>query len=287
MDMVTKLPTVYDYTDSRKFLADYQQAREKQDRSFSKGAICKMLGIPNTRNYFSEVINGERIVSADYIERFIRVLDLKKEEAQFFRVLVKYTQAENNDEKELYLEQLISLHKTLATPIDKKAFAFFREWHHSVIRALLDVMDFKDDYKELGRVLYPRISLLKVKESLQLLESLGLIKKDEQGFWRPSNKSISTSDYLKDELIFNYQIQCLDLAKQALLKRHRDIPRNVSTNIISVSKDGYEKINKKIEQFRSEIRSIVHKDSSPSEFVYQMNIQFFPSAKVKRGNNAQ
>jgi uncharacterized protein (TIGR02147 family) len=286
MDMKNELPSIYGYNDFRKFLADYQQSREKLESAFSKSAICKRLGIPNTRSYLNDVINGRKVTS-NYIERFIQVFELKKEEAQYFRVLVKFNQAENNDEKELYLEQLISLNKTPKKILDKKAFAFFREWHHSVIRALLDVMDFQDDYKELARVLYPPISLLKVKESIQLLKNLDLVIKDEKGCWRPSQKSITTSDYLKNELIFNYQMQCLELAKHALLKRQNNMPRNISTNILSVSAPTYERINKKIEKFRSEIRSLVHKDDQPSDYVYQLNIQLFPSAKMKRGNNDQ
>lgn len=282
--MKEKLPNIYEYNNFRKFVADYQKALEKQDGSYSKSTICRRLGIPNTRSYINDVINGRK-VTPDYVERFIQVFKLEKEDAQFFRVLVKYNQAVNNDEKELYLEQLIALNKTPKKIIDKKAFAFFREWHHSVIRALLDVIDFKDDCRKITRLLHPRVSLLKVKESIRLLKSLGLVVEDENGFWRPSDRSIATSEYLRDELILNYQIQCLDLAKQALLKKPKNISQNISTNVISVSKEGYELINRKIERFRSEIRSLVHKDEKPSEYVCQLNIQLFPSTLTGRREN--
>ena len=279
--MNSSLPNIYGYNDFRKFLADYQKAREESDAGFTKSAICKELGIPNTRSYFNDVVNGRKVTTY-YAEQFIRVFQLNKEESQFFRVLVKFNQAENNDEKELYLEQLITLNKTPKKILDKKAFAFFREWHHSVIRAILDTIDFKDDYKALANTLFPSIPPKKAKESILLLKNLGLIVKDEKGFWRPSDKSIASSDYLKDELIFNYQMQCLDLAKQALMKRHGE-QQNISTNILSISKENYFRIKNKIEKFRDEIRSLVHKDEKPSDYVYQMNIQLFPSARIKKG----
>jgi uncharacterized protein (TIGR02147 family) len=286
--MNQNVPSIYAYNDFKIFLAEYQKALEKQDNRFSKSAICRQLGIPNSRSYFNDVVNQEnpRKVTPEYIERFIRVFKFEKDVAQFFRALVKYNQAENSDEKELYLEQLISLNKTPKTIIDKKAFVFFKEWHHSVIRTLLDVINFKDDHSSLARLLYPAVSQQKVKESIELLKSLQLIKKNDKGYWKPSDKSISTSDYLRDDLIVNYQMQCLDLAKQALLKKPVDLPRKISTNLLSVSKEGLDLIQKKVEKFRSEIRSLVHKDNKPAEFVYQMNIQLFPSAKVKRGNDA-
>jgi uncharacterized protein (TIGR02147 family) len=278
------LPNIYGYNDFRRFLADYQEARGKFDPDFTKSAICKRLGIPNTRSYLNDVING-RPVSASYAERFTKVFELSREEARFFLVLVKYNQAENNDEKELYLEQLISLNKTPKRIIDSKAFAFFREWHHSVIRALLDVIDFKDDYETIGKALVPPVTSKKVKESIALLRSLDLIRQDERGNWKPSDKSIATSDSIKDDLVYYYQAQCLELARQALVKRI-DQPQNISTNIISISQEGYNRIVKKIGKFRAEIRSLVHKDDSPSDGVYQLNIQLFSTAKIpKRAND--
>jgi len=99
-----------------------------------------------------------------------------------------------------------------------------------VIRAILDTIDFKDDYKVLANALFPSIPPKRQRNPFFCWKNLGLIVKDEKGFWRPSDKSIASSDYLKDELIFNYQMQCLDLAKQALMKRHGG-QQNISTNI--------------------------------------------------------
>ncbi len=279
-----RFPCVYNYNDFRKFLADYQRSREAHDRSFTKSAVCKRLGIPNTRSYLNDIING-RPLSPDYVERFLRVFELGKEEGRFFRMLVKYNQAEIADEKELYLDQLISLNKTPKTMIDKRAFAFFREWRHAVIRALLDVVKFKSDYASLGRALFPPVSSKKVRESIALLKRLDLIRPDAHGFWRPSEKSITTSDYIKDELIYYYQAQCLELARQAIFNR-RDTPQNISTNTISISKRGYARIEKKIGKFRSEIRSLVHKDGDPSDGVYQLNIQLFSAARIPKDKNA-
>jgi uncharacterized protein (TIGR02147 family) len=276
--MKTSLPSIYQYGDFRKFLRDYQKARWEKEKTFTKSAICKKLGLPNTRNFLNNVIAGRKLTST-YIERFVRVFEFGKEEAGFFRVLVKYNQAENAEEREIYLEQLISLNKTPKKVLDRKAFEFFRHWRHSVIRALLDAMDFKDDYKCLASLLFPPVTPKQARDSIRLLFSLELIRKDERGFWRPSDKSIMTSDYLKDELISQYQSQCLDLAKLALAKKH-GLPQNVTTNIISVSSEGIKHINNKIDKFRSEIRSLVHKDDAKSDCAYQLNIQLFPAARL-------
>jgi uncharacterized protein (TIGR02147 family) len=280
MIMNTKLPSIFEYSDYRRFLVDYQKALAEVNEDFNKSNLCKKLGLPNTRSFFNDVIDGRKL-SSTYVERFIRVLELSKDEAQFFRAMVRFNQAENAEERELFLDQLISLNRTPKRVLDRKAFAFFREWHHSVIRAVLDTMDIRDDFKPLARILHPRITAKQAAESIRLMDALGLIVRNPDGYWRPSDKSVTTSDFLKDDLIRQYQIQCLDLAKQALI-RHQKYPHRVTTNIISISEEGYKRIQKRIERFRAEIRSLVHKDNAEADRVYQLNIQLFPSARLQR-----
>ena len=231
----------------------------------------------------NNVIDGRKLTPT-YVARFVTVLELNDEEARYFRVLVKYNQAENAEEHELYLEQLISLNKTPKRIIDKKSFEFFHAWHHAVIRTILDIIDFKDDYKLLSSLLIPPITVKEARKSISLLGALNLITQDGNGFWRPSDKSITTSEYLKNEMISQYQVQCLDLAKLALVKKH-SYPQNISTNLISVSSEGYKRIERKIDKFRAEIRSLVHKDTAVSDCVYQMSIQLFPAVKIWKKNN--
>ena len=116
--MAPKLPNIFDYNDFRKYLKDYQAAKRRHDRRFTKSAICKLLGLPNSRSYFNDVLNG-KLVSNTYIERFVKLLEFDTDEARFFRVLVKFNQADIPSERELLIEQLISLNKTPKKVLDK------------------------------------------------------------------------------------------------------------------------------------------------------------------------
>jgi uncharacterized protein (TIGR02147 family) len=98
---------------------------------------------------------------------------------------------------------------------------------------------------------------------------------------------LATPDYAKDELFKQYQIQCLELAKKAVIRRH-DQPRDISTNTISISARGYERLQKRLHQFRAEVRSLVNKDEHPADRVYQLDIQLFPNSTIsneKRNGN--
>lgn len=275
--MKEKLPNIYEYNDFRNYLADYQKAKWAVDKSFTKSHFSKLLMLPNTRSYLNDVLKGKKVTST-FTERFVNVIGLGRDEAQFFRVLVKFNQAENLSERELYFEQLISLNRTPKKVLDKKTYSYYKNWYNGAIRALLHIHDFGDDFNKIAKKVFPPISSRQAKESITLLTDLNLIKKDSSGFYKPTEKSITTSDYVRDEIILQYQLKCLDLAKAAILKNTGQ-KQLITTNTISISAKGLELIEKKMQQFRSEIRSLVHKDNEKAEKVYQLDMLLFPSSQ--------
>lgn len=275
--MKSQLPNIYEYNDFRKYLADYQRARQSTDKSFTKSHFSQSLMLPNTRSYFTDVLKGKKVTST-FAERFVNVMGLDKEQAQFFRVLIKFNQAENLSEREIYFEQLISLNRTPKKVIDKKTYSYYKNWYNSAIRALLYIYDFEKDYARLAKKIFPPISTKQAKESIALLKELHLITKNEHGYYKPTEKSITTSDYIRDEIILQYQLKCLELAKSAILKNKKQ-KQLITTNTISISENGLNLIEKKIQKFRSEIRSLVHKDENKADKVYQLDILMFPNSK--------
>jgi uncharacterized protein (TIGR02147 family) len=271
------LPCIFEYNNFRSFLRDYQEARCAIDPMFTKSFVCRMLGLPRTRSYFNDVLNGKEVTDT-FVERFIKLIGFGKSEAQFFRALVRFNQAQNPDEREFYFDQLISLNRTPTRLIDPKAYNFYREWYHNTIRSLLDVVNFKDDYDILSKKIHPQLSSKKIRESIELLKELGLIQQNADGYYKPTDKSITTGPFVKDDLVKQYQIQCMELAEKALLQKG-DMPQSFTTNTISISEEGYKRLEKRLARFMSEVRSLVHKDERPADRVYQMNVQLFPSSK--------
>lgn len=282
MDMATEsLPIIYHYNDFRKFLDDYQKERQKVDRNFNRSNVCRLLGLSKSRSFFNDVIKGKTVTST-FIDRFIKVFELKKDEAQFFRVLVKFNQSVEPGERELYFQQLISLNKTPRQILDPDIYEYFREWHHSVIRAILDVYDIKDDFSDLGKKVNPPLTEKTVRESIKLLKKLDLIALNANGFLKPTNKIVQTNAYVNDELIKQYQVQCLETAKRALFI-NTDQMQNISTKLISISELGLRRIERQLQKFKSEVTSIIHKDQHPSDRVYQFAMHLVPLTKIKKG----
>lgn len=275
--MSQTLPSIYEYNDFRKYLADFQEIAVQTDRLFSASNICRRLGMPNTRSYFADVLKG-KLVTDTFVDRFAGLLKLSTEEERFFRTLVSFNQAETSELKEWYFEQLISLNRTPKYIVDPATYLFYKEWHHTAVWAVLDIIDFKNSYARLARKLIPSITAKQARKSIELLKKLGLIKKNKRGFFKPIDRSITTGSYVKNALINQYQVKCLDLAKRALLSEIQG-PKNFSTMTLRLSRDAYKVLEKRLQSFKSELRSIAHKDEKPAEVVYQVNIQVFPNSR--------
>jgi len=275
--MSPKYSSVFDYADFRKYLREYQARRQAEDKSFTRSRFCWDLGLPNTRSFFNDIIKGARPLTKTYVERFILTIGMGENEAQYFRVLVDFNQSDIPRERELLFDQLVSLNSTPTRFVSQDEYEFYRHWHHTTIFSLLDVIDFADDYAGLAKRIFPPVTAAEARESVALLRKLGLVSLTPDGFWKPTAKTLDTGSYVKSELVQQYQLQCMEISKRAMLMDHR-VPRNFSTVTLGISKAGSALIEKKLQKFKSEVRSIAHREAASPDRVYQLNIQFFPQS---------
>lgn len=272
---------IYSYVDFRKYLSDAYDRRAAGDSRFSKTSICRQLGLPNSRSFFSDILAGKKQLSKAKMELLIPIFGLDGDEAQYFRFLVLYNQTVVKDEKEFYLDQLIDLNRTPWLLVDRSAYEFYREWYTSAVRAYLDIADVKDgEYEKVAKALYPPVSVPQAKATMELLKRLSFIRKDADGNWKPGEKIIFSRSDANDALIKRYQAKCLELGLAALYDADLH-PKVFATRTLSVSSDIYVKIEKKLQKFLCEVRSLVHKDEKPADRLCQLNVQLFPQARTR------
>jgi len=280
--MSPEVVNLFEYSNFRTFLEDYQTKRQAADPLFTKARLCKDLGVPNTRSYFNDIVRGMRPLSKTYVDRFTEVLKLDEEEELYFRALVDFGQTTNDKERELLFDQLIALNRTPLRFVEPDKYAFYKSWHHTAIYFLLDIYPFKGNYTELARRVHPPISPAEARESIALLKKLELIRKNAEGVWLATDKALDAGRHVKDELVKQYQLQCLDLAKQAMLNpASPQGSKNFSTVTLSVSGEAFKLIEKKLQKFKAEVRAIAHKDSLPADRVYQLNMQYYPQTSLE------
>lgn len=269
-------PNVYTYNDFRRYLADWQAWKQATDPTFSKSEFSRRLGLPRTRSFLNDVLGGKTVTSG-FIDRFVLVMELARDDAQFFRSLVKFNQASSPAERELCYEQLIQLNRSPRAVLERDTWDYYKDWHHAALRCALEVVDWDGEAPaSLGRKLTPRFTAGEVKGSFELLKRLELVARSEAGFWKPTHKVLSTGDAVRDERVLQHQLQCLELTSRAMLA---DLPpgaRDTSSLFLSVSEEAEDLLRKRLAHFRAELRSIVHKDTHPATRVLHLGLHLIP-----------
>jgi len=264
---------IFQFTHFRKFLEEYQAARAKVEPAFTRTEICNMLGLEKSRSYFADVLRGKK-VSPRMVAKFIEVLELDKKEAKYFETLVQLDQAKSDATRNAAMQEILKLHPNPQHIVNEDAYEYYSRWYNSALFAILDAMDVTDDMAPVQKRIFPKVPLGKLKESLALLERLGLARKNEEGFWKPTKESISSGPYNNADLIKQYQLQCFELSKQALMTPPKK-PTVMSTLTFSISSEAYKKLEAELQEFKAKARRIIGEDKEKADGVYQMNIHLF------------
>ncbi|MCL4103338.1 TIGR02147 family protein [Fibrobacter sp. HC4] len=268
-----KFVDIYQFTHFRKYLEEYQAARAQQEPGFTRTEICNLLGMEKSRSYFADVLRGKK-VSPRMVTKFIEVLGLEKKEARYFETMVQVDQAKNDTIRKAAMEELLRQHPNPQHIINTDAYEYYNHWYHSALFAILDAMDVGDDMAPVQKRIFPKVPLGKLSDSLELLQRLGLARKNEEGFWKPTRESISSGPYNNAELIKQYQLQCFELSKQALITPPK-VPTVMSTMTFSISSEAYKDLEAAVQEFKAKARRIIGEDKAKADSVYQLNLHLF------------
>lgn len=268
-------PDIFGYQDFRKFLADTFSHLRRLDSKFTKSYVCRGLGLIQSRSYFQDILNG-KFLSKPKVEDFIRVFGLSKREAGYFRLLVNFDQATDSpDERELFFEKLLAHNKTPQRLVSQAEYSYYKQWYNPVVRAILNIHDITDEYSALGNIVFPAITAGEAEQAIRLLAGLKLIHRNTQGFWKPTEKVLTTGPLVKEEVIRQYQSKRLQEAQRAFLKGTK-YPHRFITRTLSVSEPCFQAVIGKMQSFSAELTAIIHSDGKPADRVYQLDLLLYP-----------
>ena len=268
---------IFEYLDYREFLQDYYRIRKEANSSFSLRAFSDKIGF-KAKDFISRVMQGEKNLSEQSIQKVASGLRLGKRESEFFAALVLFNQAETAEERNSHYAKMQEILKIVRFSESQHLMAHYQyqvysDWRHLVVRSLIGMFGFSGDFKELGNRVHPKITPEQAKESVKLLESCGLISKKEDGSYELSQSAITTGNRTSKTALRGFHQKCLKLGADS---RDRDQPseRNISGLTLGISKDGYERIVERINAFRKEIAFLAEEDQE-ADSAYQLEICFF------------
>ncbi len=272
-----KIIDIFQFTNFRKYLDEYQAARVQTDPDFTRAGACALLGLPKTRSYYNDIVKGKKL-SSRMVPKFVEVLGLNKKEARYFETLVNMDQAKTATERNAFFEELLKQHPDSHRILNEDAYEYYNHWYNSVLFTALEVVDVSDDLEPIQKLIFPKVSVGTLKRSLELLERLGFVRKNEDGFWKSCRDSVSSGAYNNSDLVRQYQLQCFELSKQALLASDES-SSDMGTFTFSVSDDAFKAIAKEIQGLKAKVRKIIMQDKKKATGVHQLNIHLFTNLK--------
>lgn len=266
-------PSIFTYFDFRRFLRDSQQQRRSVRPAFTLEYIAGKVGL-KSKGHVSLIFKGAKNIPDEKLPLFAHAFDLDERETEFFGHLVHFGQARTHRDRKKHLDMMVGLMRVADRRLVPRQYALCQEWWHPVIHELLRIGSFQDDWEGIGRRLRPAITAEQARESVALLEEIGLVRKDASGCWKPTEAVITFGEGWSSVAVRQFQIHTFAMARQAL----EDVPvdeRDVSTLTLSVGETTFREIRSRLALVRQEILALARSERSPDR-VCQMNLALFP-----------
>jgi len=263
---------VFDYLDYREYLRDYYLEAKKSKPFFSYRFIGNRVGMDSS--YVIKVLQGSLHISPGKTGSFARLLDLNESEAEFFETLVHFGRAKTEKQRRLYFDKLFTISSVKSQRLEPHQYEFFRKWYYSAVWAIINCVPFEGDFHTLAERCMPQITVREAKQAVRLLEKLGLVARSDDGFYRTTDRNITTGSNWHSDAVESGRREMINLAQEAVDRFERDL-RDISTVTMSVNEKALPEIREHIRQFRSSLINIVN-GYNGSGRVYQLNVQLFP-----------
>jgi uncharacterized protein (TIGR02147 family) len=271
------MQSLFEFIDFRKFLDAYYKEQKEKTRFFSFRYFSQKAGIASP-SFLKHVIDGKRNLTRPVIEKFCAALKLSPKEATYFRNLVLFNQAKTSAEKQEHYAVLRSLAGGVKEAVlNADQFDYFSAWYIPVVRELVTLRDFKDNYKLLAQSVKPAILPSEAKAAVKLLVRLNLIDRQGGGAYRQTNTAVVADANVSSLAVRSFTRSMIERSKDALDAVDRR-ERHISGLTMGISPATFEIIAAEIEAFKDRLKIIVNQDHEGSR-VYQLNIALFPISR--------
>lgn len=279
-------PSVRRFLDAREFLRRAYEAEKKRDANFSQRYIAKAMGAGSS-SFFKDILLGRVPLTPARAAAFARLFRLSPEDAAHFEILALYTQAESAEERARLLARLHDeAPDGRAVLLQAAQTEYLAKRHYAAVRELLAFTPFRGTDEEcaaLAETLDPPVKPAEVREAVDVLLRLKLIRRTAQGLYVKSDKVVATGPKgdpaaAKPGLRAN-----IELALRAL-DAHPHADRPFSYLTLSVSPASLRFIRERLTALRKEILDHVSRDEAVDR-LYQLNLQLFPISRTSASDS--
>ena len=122
--------SIFDYTDYRRYLADFYHERKRASKIFSYRYFAKKAGI-NSVGLYKDVVEGRQRFGRALIFKFSNAMGHTKKEAGYFANMVFFNEADTVEERTLFFERMMDCQKTKARLVEATKYEYYHKWYYS------------------------------------------------------------------------------------------------------------------------------------------------------------
>ena len=277
------MKSVFEYRNYREYIRDFYESR-KRCSAFTWREFAKLAGFSSS-GFLKLVCDGKTRLSKVAVEKVVPALGLFGAQAEYFRLMVAFCDSARPEVRNSSFEKMMKIaQENCVEFLEAKSFEYFSSWANPALRELAPIMKGATPL-EMGHALVPAISAAEARESLDLQESLGLLKKDECGNYVQTSEGVSSTREVISATVVNMQKQYAHLAAESLERYTREY-RHISGMTMGLDLEAYERLAAELDAFRKKVAEIVTNVKSYDR-VYRMNLQLFPMSKKVEKNEKE
>ncbi len=285
--MDQKLPHISQYSDYRLYLNDYYQAKREATKSarrpYSYSTFSAAADIKSP-HYLKLIIEGERNLSDAMIRKFTKALDLNKDDAEEFALLVHYNQAQDPMERNRHIKTLSEFRiarQLKSGAIDAATWDKVPSWVTWALYALADQKGTSANLNDLYQLLGRKVRSEEIRRGLERLLRGGELSLNPETQRLTKERELMTgSESIPVELVRKLQAELIYLGLESLF---HDAPteREFGAMTVAMTEPEFEQLRFEVRQLRKKwIKDFsVRRKNEKGDRVYQLNIQLFPMTK--------
>lgn len=267
-------PVVFSFLDHREFLRSWYDWKKTASRGFSYRSFARKAGF-SSMSFLRDVIEGRRNISEDSVEKFVSAIGLVEDAADYFRELVRYNRETDLGKRAQLFRRLLLLQaRREFSPVRQAQARYYSNWVNIIVREAAGLERFGGDPEKIGAALRPPVPVDQVKESLVLLQELGMLDKVKNGRYKTSTPRLIPGDI--DPAVVRTAKRQMLLHALDRLDSEGNEDTHISSVTVTLSAHRLAKVTEQIRQFRLDLLADTASDDGQQEQVAQINFQLIP-----------
>ncbi|MDC1173947.1 TIGR02147 family protein [Bacteriovoracaceae bacterium] len=278
---------IFSFTDYSDFLNAYVNEYGRYSHGpFNLKNWAKRLGYKSPSS-LAMVLNKQRFPTWKMIAAFSEDFKLNKNERRYFELLVELERKKLKGEP---LEEIIKEAKRISglheyQQINFNQFTVVSDWYCYAIKRLVALKDFQNNEDWIFKKLRRKVSKAKIRNAIDSLIGVGLVKQTADGGLADSNPKTHTGNEVPSAAIRSHHRGMIERSLEALEEQSIE-NRIFQAMTLSMDKStDKEKAFDDIKNFINDFNRKYSKDNN-GDSVYQLNVQLFEhSVEIDESQN--